>query len=184
MKYCSDCGASVTHKMPEGETRLRFVCDSCGIIHYQNPKIIAGVLPLWDGRVLLCRRAIEPRYGLWTLPAGFMENGETTDQAAARETHEEANAPVSNLTLYTVISLPHANQVYMIYRGELPAEDAFSPGTESLETRLFHEAEVPWDELAFHTVRKTLERYFHDRKHGVFPVHNFECPPMTVKLAT
>jgi ADP-ribose pyrophosphatase YjhB (NUDIX family) len=173
MKYCSECGATVTYKIPAGDERLRFVCDRCETIHYQNPKIVAGVLPTWGDKVLLCRRAIAPRYGLWTLPAGFMENGETTEQAAARETREEANAQVSDLQLYTVVSLPHVSQVYMIYRGKLLAEDAFSPGVESLETRLFSEADIPWETLAFHTVRKTLEHFFHDRNHGVFPVHNF-----------
>jgi ADP-ribose pyrophosphatase YjhB (NUDIX family) len=178
MKYCSACGATVTYRIPAGDNRLRFVCDSCETIHYQNPKIVAGVLPTWGEKVLLCRRAIAPRYGLWTLPAGFMENGETTEQAAARETREEANAQVGDLQLYTVVSLPHVSQVYMIYRGELLAEDAFAPGVESLEVRLFSEAEVPWEALAFQTVRKTLEHFFHDRNQGVFPVHNFAFLPL------
>jgi len=171
MNYCSDCGAPVSLKIPEHDDRLRFVCDACGVIHYQNPKIVAGVLPVWGEQVLLCRRAIAPRYGLWTLPAGFMENGETTDQAAAREAHEEANASLRDLRLYTVISIPHINQVYMLYRCELVSDD-FSPGVESLETRLFHEHEIPWGELAFPSVRKTLECFFSDRKLGAFSVHN------------
>lgn len=171
MNYCSDCGAPVTRKIPSGDDRLRYVCEQCGVIHYQNPKIIAGVLPVWEGQVLLCRRAIAPRYGLWTLPAGFMENGETTDQAAAREAHEEANAKLRELRLFTVISIPHINQVYMMYRAELAATD-FSPGTESLETRLFAEDSIPWTEIAFPSVRKTLECYFRDRQNGVFQVHN------------
>lgn len=158
-------------KIPEGEDRLRHVCDACGTIHYQNPKIITGVVAEWNRQVLLCKRAIEPRYGFWTLPAGFMENGETTEQAAAREAHEEANARLQNLHLYTVISIPHVSQVYMLYRCELASTD-FSPGVESLETRLFHEHEIPWQELAFASVRKTLECFFNDRKQGSFPVHN------------
>lgn len=171
MNYCSDCGATVSLKIPENDERMRFVCNACGMIHYQNPKIVAGALPVWGEQVLLCRRAIAPRYGLWTLPAGFMENGETTDQAAVREAHEEANAALRDLRLYTVISVPHVSHVHMIYRCELVSDD-FAPGVESLETRLFHEHEIPWDALAFHTVRKTLECFFHDRKQGVFPVHN------------
>ncbi|WMP17041.1 NUDIX hydrolase [Thiothrix lacustris] len=171
MNYCSECGAAVSLKIPENDERMRFVCDVCGVIHYQNPKIVAGALPVWGEQVLLCRRAIAPRYGLWTLPAGFMENGETTDQAAAREAHEEANAKLRDLHLYTVISIPHINQVYMLYRCELASDD-FSPGVESLETRLFHEHEIPWNELAFPSVRKTLECFFHDRKQGAFQVRN------------
>ena len=177
MNYCSECGASVTLKIPANDDRPRFVCDSCNTIHYQNPKIVAGALPVWGEQVLLCRRAINPRYGLWTLPAGFMENGETTEQAAARETREEANALVENLQLYTVVSLPHISQVYMMYRAQLPAADAFSAGTESLETRLFHEDEIPWNELAFHVVRKTLECFFQDRRKGSFGVHNLAFFP-------
>ena len=171
MNYCSECGAAVSLKIPENDERMRFVCDVCGVIHYQNPKIVAGALPVWGEQVLLCRRAIAPRYGLWTLPAGFMENGETTDQAAAREAHEEANAKLRDLHLYTVISIPHINQVYMLYRCELASDD-FSPGVESLETRLFHEHEIPWNELAFPSVRKTLECFFHDRKQGAFQMRN------------
>lgn len=177
MNYCSECGATVTLKIPENDDRPRFVCDSCSTIHYQNPKIVAGALPVWGEQVLLCRRAINPRYGLWTLPAGFMENGETTEQAAARETREEANALVEKLQLYTVVSLPHISQVYMMYRAELPAPDAFSPGAESLETRLFREDEIPWENLAFLVVRKTLEYFFHDRKQGHFGVHNLALMP-------
>ena len=180
MNYCSDCGATVSLKIPENDERMRFVCDACGMIHYQNPKIVAGVLSVWGEQVLLCRRAIAPRYGLWTLPAGFMENGETTDQAAAREAHEEANATLRDLRLYTVISVPHVSHVHVIYRCELVSDD-FAPGVESLETRLFHEHEIPWDELAFHTVRKTLECFFQDRKQGVFPVHNLA---FTIALPT
>lgn len=176
MNYCSECGQSLTLKIPDHDDRLRHVCDACGTIHYQNPKIVAGALPVWGDQVLLCRRAIQPRYGLWTLPAGFMENGETTAQAAARETWEEANATISDLQLYTVMSLPHVNHVYILYRSQLVSED-FSPGAESLETRLFHEHEIPWDDMAFFTVRKTLECFFSDRKEGRFQVHNLAFTP-------
>lgn len=168
MNYCSDCGQPVTHRIPEGDDRPRYVCDSCGAIHYQNPRIIAGCLPTYEGKVLLCKRAIEPRYGLWTLPAGFMENGETTLQAALRETWEEALAEVESEGLYAIFNLPKINQVYMIFRGELNNLN-FGPGTESLETELFEEHEIPWDDLAFEVMRKTLELYYHDVKKGEFP---------------
>ncbi len=169
MKFCSQCGASLVMKIPPGEDRQRHVCDQCGTIHYQNPKIIAGCIPEWEGRILLCRRAIEPRLGLWTLPAGFMELGETLEQAATRETLEEACATVEKLQLYTVLSLPHVDQVHIFFRSRLVAPD-FAPGLESLETALFHETEIPWPELAFSTVRKTLKAYLSDRKRGTFSV--------------
>ena len=132
MIFCSNCGARLIRKIPPGDDRLRYVCESCATIHYQNPKIVAGCIPEWEGRLLLCRRAIEPRHGLWTLPAGFMENGETTEQAAARETWEEARARVGSMQLYGVFSIPHISQVYMMFRGVLLAEE-FGPGPESLE---------------------------------------------------
>lgn len=169
MNYCSECGHTVTHRIPEGDNRPRYVCENCGTIHYQNPRIIAGCLPTHEDKVLLCKRAIEPRYGLWTLPAGFMENGETTLQAGLRETWEEALATVECEGLYTVFNLPKINQVYMIFRGELENLN-FGPGEESLETELFSEQDIPWDDLAFEVMRKTLELYFQDRKTGKFPV--------------
>lgn len=165
MNYCNQCGEKVVLEIPRNDNRLRFVCSSCDFIHYQNPNIIAGVLPLIidnDGieKVLLCRRAIEPRHGFWTLPAGFMENEETLEEAAARESHEEANLKLDKLKLYMVTSLPYISQVYMIYIGQ--AENSFSPGVESLETQLFTESEIPWDQLAFPIVGKTLKNYFID----------------------
>ena len=181
MNFCKKCGEKVAQEIPENDTRLRYVCVSCTTIHYENPNIVAGVLPLimdTDGveKVLMCRRAIEPRYGLWTLPAGFMENGESVEEAAARESDEEANLKLGKLSLYTVMSLPHISQVYMMFIGK--AANDFSPGIESLETRLFDESEIPWDEIAFPVMTKTLQCYFTDRKasvennHQVFPVHN------------
>jgi ADP-ribose pyrophosphatase YjhB (NUDIX family) len=170
MIYCSNCGARVVEKVPAGDDRARFVCETCSTVHYQNPKIVAGCIPEWNGRVLLCRRAIEPRLGLWTLPAGFMENLETTEQAAARETWEEARARVTNMALYGVFSIPHISQVYMMFRARLQAEE-FAPGPESLDVRLFEEHEIPWDELAFPVVRLTLERYYRDIRGDTFPVH-------------
>jgi ADP-ribose pyrophosphatase YjhB (NUDIX family) len=170
MIYCSNCGKRVIKKIPAGDNRTRYVCDACQTVHYQNPKIVAGCLPVWDNRILLCRRAIEPRYGLWTLPAGFMENGESTEQAAARETWEEACGKVTDLTLYGVFSIPHINQVYMMFRAQLESED-YQPGEESLEVRLHRQHEIPWQELAFPVVKLTLERYCQDRCSGHFPVH-------------
>lgn len=171
MKYCSNCGHPVIRKVPAGDNRERFVCDHCETIHYVNPRIVAGCLPIWEGRVLLCQRAITPRAGYWTLPAGFLENNETVVSGAVRETFEEANAVVVNPDLYTVFSLPHISQIYLFYRAEL-AEPAFAPGFESTEVRLFEEAEIPWDTLAFPVVRETLEHYFTDRDSGVFPVRS------------
>jgi ADP-ribose pyrophosphatase YjhB (NUDIX family) len=170
MHYCSNCGATVTSKVPEGDSRPRYVCDACNTIHYQNPKIVAGCLPVWNGRLLLCQRAIEPRYGLWTLPAGFMENGESTPQAAARETLEEACAEVSDLALYGVFSIPQISQVYMMFLARMVSGN-FAPGEETLATRLFTEAEIPWGQIAFPVVERTLKRYFHDVRNGHFPVH-------------
>ncbi len=178
MKFCSHCGASLVVKIPPGEDRERHVCDQCGTIHYQNPKIIAGCIPEWEDRILLCRRAIEPRLGLWTLPAGFMELGETLEQAATRETLEEACAEVDELQLYTVLSLPHVDQVHVFFRSRLIRPD-FAPGVESLETALFHESEIPWEELAFSTVRKTLRDFFQDRRQGSFTVRVTHLPPAT-----
>ena len=153
--------------MPEGDNRERHVCDVCGEIHYQNPKVVTGCIPEWEDRILLCKRAIEPRHGLWTVPAGFMENGETLEEGAARETLEEANARVRMKQLYTTFSLPHIDQIYMLFRGELLDLD-FSPGEESLEVALFTEQEIPWEELAFPVIAETLRLYFKDRRDGVF----------------
>ena len=170
MKFCSSCGsAGIALRVPEGDNVPRYVCAACGTIHYQNPKVVVGCLPEWEGRVLLCRRAIEPRHGLWTLPAGFLENAETIIAGAARETLEEANARVEIGGIYTVISLPHINQVYVMFRARLVDLD-FGPGPESLEARLFDESEVPWEQLAFRTITRTLRNFFLDRRLGTFPV--------------
>ena len=170
MKFCSVCGsAHLELRIPDGDTLPRVVCNNCGTIHYQNPKIVVGCLPEWQGRVLLCKRAIEPRYGLWTLPAGFLENGETIVAGALRETLEEARARVEPGDLYTVISLPQINQVYMMFRARLLDLD-FGPGDESLDVKLYEEADIPWEALAFRTITRTLRNYFLDRKLGTFPV--------------
>jgi len=170
MKFCSHCGAPVTLKVPDGDSLPRHVCTGCETIHYLNPKMIVGCIAEWENRILLCRRAIEPRLGLWTVPAGFMENGETTMQGAARETLEEANARVEVGPLYALYNIPHINQVYLLFRARLTDLD-FSPGAESLETRLFEEHEIPWEQLAFATVRNTLGHYFSDRQAGEFRFH-------------
>jgi ADP-ribose pyrophosphatase YjhB (NUDIX family) len=170
MKFCSECGHTVSERVPEGDNRLRFVCDECQTVHYRNPNIVAGTLPIWEDKVLLCKRAIEPRYGTWTLPAGFMELGETMEQAALRESEEEACANVQIDDIYTLISLPHVNQVYVMYRAQL-LDLNFRAGDESLEVRLFTEQEIPWGKLAFRTIHYTLEKYFADRRQGHFPVY-------------
>ena len=170
MKFCSNCGAAVTRRVPPGDTLPRHVCGACGTIHYQNPRIIVGCIAEWGDKILLCRRAIEPRYGLWTVPAGFMENGETTQAGAARETLEEANARVEIGPLYALYNIPHINQVYMLFRARLLDLD-FSAGAETLEARLFTEAEIPWPDIAFATVRNTLGHYYGDRRAGVYRFH-------------
>lgn len=178
MKFCSNCGAKVAFKIPAGDSLPRYVCDACNTIHYQNPRMIVGCVPVWEDRVLLCKRAIEPRYGLWTLPAGFMENGETLDVGAARETLEEACARVEIGMLYAVYSIPHVNQVYLLFLAKLADLD-FKAGSETLETRLFREDEIPWDQIAFATVRNTLTHYFADRvrQHYATHVGIIERPP-------
>jgi ADP-ribose pyrophosphatase YjhB (NUDIX family) len=166
MKFCSECAHPVTVAIPEGDNRPRYVCTHCGTIHYQNPKMVIGSIPVWeqDGelKVLLCKRAIEPRYGYWTLPAGFMENGETTGAAAARETEEEAGANIELGNLFTLLNVVHVHQVHMFYLARLVDLD-FAPGIESLDVQLFSEAEIPWGDLAFPTIRTTLELFFADR---------------------
>jgi len=166
MKFCSECAHPVTVAIPDGDNRPRYVCTNCGTIHYQNPKLVIGSIPVWerDGelKVLLCKRAIEPRYGYWTLPAGFMENEETTGEAAQRETEEEAGANVALGNLFTLLNVAHVHQVHLFYLAELLDLD-FAAGIESLDVRLFAEHEIPWDDLAFPTIRTTLELFFKDR---------------------
>lgn len=171
MKFCPQCGSGVSYRVPAGDNRERAVCDACNTIHYSNPKIVVGCVPEHNGKILLCKRAIEPRYGYWTLPAGFMENKETTREGAARETLEEACAEVEVGELYTVVNLPQISQVYMMFLATLKnggAPDSFAAGEESLEVKLFDEADIPWDELAFPTINYTLEHWFADRQRGAF----------------
>lgn len=171
MKYCSTCGNDISRRIPDKDDRERFICDTCGIIHYQNPRIIVGTLPCYEDKVLLCRRSIEPRYGLWTLPGGFMENDETTQQGALRETLEEACARVSLHGLYTYYNLPHINQVHMFFRASLLDLD-FAAGDESLEVELFTHADIPWNDIAFPAVGNTLELYYQDLPSNHFPVRS------------
>ncbi|AOK52657.1 NUDIX domain-containing protein [Burkholderia stagnalis] len=170
MKFCSVCGHEVIARIPPGDNRERFVCDQCGTIHYQNPRNVVGTVPVWGEQVLLCRRAIEPRYGFWTLPAGFMEMGETTAEAAARETLEEAGARVEVQSLFTLLNVPHVHQVHLFYLARL-VDPAFEAGEESLEVKLFDEADIPWDDIAFPTVSQTLRFFFADRAAGDYGVH-------------
>jgi ADP-ribose pyrophosphatase YjhB (NUDIX family) len=173
MNFCSACGAEVRLTVPNADNRERHVCTKCSTIHYINPKIVTGCIVEWEDQILLCKRAIEPRYGLWTLPAGYMEIGESTLQAARRETLEEANATVEIVDLYMVINLPYVNQVYMMYRSRM-LEKQFSSGPESLEVNLYREHEIPWDLLAFPAIRETLRYYYQDKNTGQFRIRTGE----------
>jgi ADP-ribose pyrophosphatase YjhB (NUDIX family) len=171
IRHCRACGGDVTYRVPADDNRERAVCTRCGTIHYENPVNVVGTVPFWEERILLCRRNIEPRHGLWTLPAGFLEIGETTESGALRETEEEAGARVELLGLFSVLNVVRVAQLHLFYRARLLDTD-FAPGPETIEAQLFTEAEVPWDELAFRTVRETLKRYFDDRRRGQFGVHS------------
>ena len=176
MKFCSNCGSRLVEKIPRDDDRRRHVCPGCDTVHYQNPKIVTGCLPVWEDSVLLCRRAIEPRSGYWTVPAGFMELDETVEQGAVRETWEEARAQVEIQAPYSMFNLPHVNQLYVIYRARLKNLD-FRPGPESEDVRLFAEQDIPWDDLAFGTVRQTLRFFFGDRPGGRFPMRTGTIVP-------
>jgi ADP-ribose pyrophosphatase YjhB (NUDIX family) len=175
MKFCGECGKSVSQRIPQGDNLPRFVCDSCAVIHYHNPKIVAGCIPEWGSRILMCRRAIEPKAGLWTYPAGFMEIGEGTEEAARRETLEEAGAKVTIARLHSVLSLPHIGQVYLTFIGQLTAEQ-FEAGQESLDVRLFERQDIPWDAIAFPVVKDALRRYVDDVGRGAFSLHVADLP--------
>ena len=171
IKHCKSCGTAVVYRVPDdGDTRERAVCPACGTIHYENPLNVVGTVPVLGDKVLLCKRNIEPRWGKWTLPAGFMELGETTAEGAARETDEEAGAQYVLGKLFTVMNVPRVGQVHFFYHAQL-LSDRFAPGHETIEAKLFAEDEIPWDEIAFRTVRETLEHFFADRQRGQFGVH-------------
>jgi ADP-ribose pyrophosphatase YjhB (NUDIX family) len=165
LNFCSNCGSPVVSKVPDGDHLPRFVCTGCGTVHYKNPLLVLGCVPQWQGKILLCRRAIQPRLGFWTVPAGFMENGETMQAAAARECHEEALAQVEIGSLLAVVNVTHANQVHVMFRAQL-LKAQFAPGPESLEVGLYDEAQIPWTDLAFPSGEFTLRRYFSDRAAG------------------
>ena len=176
IKYCQACGTPVVYRVPDdGDTRERAVCPACGKIHYVNPLMVVGTVPYVGDRVLLCKRAIEPRLGKWTLPAGFMELGETMAEGAARETDEEAGAHIEMGPFFSAISIPRVGQVHFFYLARL-LDERFEPGSETLEARMFAESEIPWDEMAFLTVRQTLEHFFADLRQGRFGVHESSIP--------
>ena len=177
LKHCRECGSAIAYRLPDdGDTRERAICTVCHTVHYENPLNVVGTVPWWGEtgeQILLCKRNIEPRRGTWTLPAGFMEHGETTSQGAARETDEEAGASIELQDLFTVMNVVRVGQVHLFYRARLLSTH-FNPGHETMEARLFTEDEIPWDEIAFRTVRDTLERSFDDRRRGHWGVHTID----------
>lgn len=174
IKHCRNCGIAVVYRIPDdGDTKERAICPACATIHYENPLNVVGTVPYWGDKILLCKRNIEPRFGKWTLPAGFLELGETTAQGAARETHEEAGAQIELEGLFTIINVARVGQVHMFYRARL-LSDQFDPGYETIEAQLYAEDEIPWDEIAFRTVKETLERFFADRRRGQFQIHDVD----------
>lgn len=172
-KFCSQCGSALIRRIPPDDSHMRDVCEHCGAVHYQNPRNVVGTIPVWGDKILLCRRAIEPRYDKWTLPAGFMELNETLDLGALRETQEEAGAQIKMGPLYTIIDVPHANQVHLFFLATVLSPE-LHPGPESLEAGFFDKSEIPWGELAFRTVSTTLEHYFEDKPSGKYPVRHYD----------
>jgi ADP-ribose pyrophosphatase YjhB (NUDIX family) len=171
IKHCKNCGTAVIYRIPDdGDTKERAICEACSTIHYENPLNVVGTVPHWGDKVLLCKRNIEPRWGKWTLPAGFMELNETVAEGAARETLEESGAQFEMEGFFTLVNVARVGQVHMFYRAKL-LSDIFAPGFETIEARLFTEDEIPWEEIAFRTVKETLERYFADRRAGHFSIH-------------
>ena len=170
MNFCSNCGHPLTYLKPPGDDRARYCCETCGVVHYQNPLMVVGSIPEMEHKILLCRRAIEPCYGKWTLPAGYLENGETVAEGAKREAYEEACAQVEILAPYAMYNICYVNQLYLMFRARL-ADDNFRAGSESLVVRLFAEEDIPWDEIAFRVIKETLEKYFTDRRTGQFPFY-------------
>ena len=174
IKHCKNCGSAVEYRLPDdGDTKQRAVCPACGTVHYENPLNVVGTVPYWGDQVLLCKRNIEPRWGKWTLPAGFMELNETVAEGAARETLEESGAVFEMEGLFSLVNVAQVGQVHLFYRARLLSEQ-FDPGHETLEARLFTEAEIPWEEIAFRTVKETLTRYFDDRRSGKFSIHTLD----------
>ncbi len=171
LKHCRSCGTAVVYRLPDdGDTKQRAVCPACHTVHYENPLNVVGTIPVWGDKVLLCKRNIEPRFGKWTLPAGFMELHETVSEGAARETVEEAGAQFEMGEFFSLVNIPRVGQVHMFYRAQL-LSDQFAPGFETIEARLFDESDIPWDELAFKTVAETLKHFFADRRAGHYRTH-------------
>lgn len=177
IKFCTQCASPVSQRIPAGDSLPRYICDRCGHIHYENPKLVVGCIAEWEGQILLCRRAIEPRHGFWTLPAGFMENGETTAEAAARETLEEACATVEIIAPFAMINVAHISQVHLFYRARLVTPN-YGPGIESLDVSLVAEDEIPWDDIAFRSISTSLTLFFADRRRGKFNFHSQDLSPL------
>ena len=175
MKFCPNCGSAVEQKIPKNDTLPRYVCTSCEMIHYQNPRVVVCCIAEWQQKILLCRRAIQPRYGLWTVPGGFLENKETTSQAAVRETWEEANAKIELGPVFALLNVPHISQVHVFYRAQLQSA-TYSSGNESLDVALFDEEKIPWDNMAFRTTAIALKYYFVDRRNNNFGFHSEDIP--------
>ncbi len=170
MNYCSACGASITKQIIPGDDVPRYFCGACETVHYQNPNVVVGCIPIHKDQILLCKRAIEPRLGFWTIPGGFMENGETTEEGAMREANEEANTNLEIIDLITVYSIKHIDQVHICYTAKLLDLD-YSPGIESLEVKLFHPSEIPWKEIAFTSTSFALKAYIKNVENGESKVH-------------
>ncbi len=170
LTFCSKCGAALDYRIPTGDDRQRFVCDSCCMVHYQNPKMVVGAIPVFEDRILLCERAIEPAYGKWTLPAGYLENGEAVEEGAIRETREEAGAAIEIVQPYALFSLTFVSHIYLMFLARMNTPDV-SPGKESLSVRFFAEDEIPWEKIAFAVIKETLKYYFLDRTNGQFLFH-------------
>lgn len=178
IKFCTHCGSGVSFEIPAGDALPRHICNRCGHIHYENPRLVVGCVATWEDRILLCRRAIEPRRGFWTVPAGFMENGETAAEAACRETHEEAGARIIVDAPFAMVSIAHINQVHLFYRGRLATAD-FWAGDESLEVALLRGDEIPWGDIAFRSVTHCLEHYLEDAAQGQFGFHETALGPLS-----
>ena len=178
VQYCTACGAIVEKRIPPGDDHPRYVCTACGSIHYQNPKLVVGCIPEYQERILICRRDIEPRKGKWTLPAGFLENGETVREGAMRETLEEARVRVEIIAPFRLFDLAFVNQLYLMFRASITVPE-FGPTPESSEVRLVHENDIPWEDIAFPVIEKTLRHYFRDRIEGQFSFKSLELSEST-----
>lgn len=178
IKFCTACGSPTHQIIPKDDDHMRAVCTSCSEIHYSNPKVVVGCIPEYKGKLLLAKRNIEPRKGKWTLPAGFLENGESVQDGALRETLEETQATARIIDPYRLFNIVFVDQIYLMFRAEMTS-GTFGPTTESIEVGLFDESEIPWDEIAFEVIKQTLQHYFEDQKRGTFPfkVLDLQLPP-------